>query len=161
SGLNLGGLIATSAVVTAVIGFSLQDTLGNVMAGLALQLDGVLEVGHWIKIADTSGVVREIKWRSTLVETRNRERVVIPNSVLVKGQFAIVGTEGKPSRWRRWVYFNVDFRFTPSDVISAVTEALCAAPIEHAAADPVPQCILLELGDSFCRYAVRYWLANP
>jgi small-conductance mechanosensitive channel len=39
SGVNLSGLIATSAVGTAVIGFSLQDVIGNVAGGLALQID--------------------------------------------------------------------------------------------------------------------------
>ena len=38
--VDVTGIVATSAVVTAVIGFSLQDTLANVMGGIALQLEG-------------------------------------------------------------------------------------------------------------------------
>src|SRR5438874_9551158 len=38
-GVNLSGIIATSAVITAVVGFSLLDTLGNIMGGMALQMD--------------------------------------------------------------------------------------------------------------------------
>src|SRR5579871_4204880 len=49
NGFNLSGLIATSAVLTAVIGFSLQETLGNIAGGLSLQLDNSIGVGDWVK----------------------------------------------------------------------------------------------------------------
>ncbi len=45
-GVELSGVIATSAVLTAVIGLSLQDTLGNILGGLALQLDSSISVGN-------------------------------------------------------------------------------------------------------------------
>ena len=50
AGFSIAGLITTSAVLTAVIGFSLQDTLGNVMGGLSLQLDKSVKVGDWITL---------------------------------------------------------------------------------------------------------------
>src|SRR5439155_23408781 len=73
NGINLSGLIATSAVLTAVIGFSLQDWFGNIMGGLALQLDNSIEVGDWIKVNDVVGKVAELRWRYTAIETRNWE----------------------------------------------------------------------------------------
>lgn len=160
-GLNLSGLIATSAVLTAVIGLSLQDTLGNVMAGLALQLDQSVRVGDWVKVGDQSGRVSEIRWRSTSLETRNWETLVVPNSVLVRNQFLVLGRRhDAPELWRRWVYFNVDFRFAPGDVIAAVEEMLVKDPIENMAAEPRPNCILMDLHESYGRYAVRYWLSD-
>jgi small-conductance mechanosensitive channel len=71
AGLDLGSILATSAVITAVIAFAMQDTLGNILGGLALQLDNSIEVGDWIKVDDIAGKVVDIRWRSTLVETRN------------------------------------------------------------------------------------------
>jgi len=161
AGFNLSGLIATSAVLTAVIGFALQDTLGNVMGGLALQLDDSLRPGEWIKVNDISGKVREIRWRYTAVMTRNGEVVLIPNGVLMKSQVTLVAHGLQPGRWRRWVHFNVDFRYQPSDVIEAVESALRSALIPHVAPDPPAQCVLMDIGDSQCRYAVRYWLTDP
>src|SRR5438128_1730761 len=61
AGHPLSGIIATSAVVTAVIGLSLQDTLGNIMAGLALQMDQSIVVGDWVKVGDVVGIVRDIR----------------------------------------------------------------------------------------------------
>jgi small-conductance mechanosensitive channel/CRP-like cAMP-binding protein len=161
SGFNVSGLIATSTVLTAVVGLSLQDTLGNLMAGLALQMDHSVAQGDWITVGDVTGRVTEIRWRSTSLETRNWETLVVPNSVLVKNSFLVLGRrEGAPSLWRRTVLFNVDFRFAPNDVIPAVVEEICDGPIEGVAAAPAPNCILLSFHESYARYAVRYWLAN-
>lgn len=160
-GFNLSGLIATSAVLTAIIGFSFQDSLASIMGGLALQLDNSIEVGDWIKVGDVSGQVAEIRWRHTAVETRNWETVLLPNSLLMKGQVTVLGRRtAQPRQWRRWVMFNVDFRYQPSDVIEAITNALKAARIERVATEPPPNCILLDFQESYCRYAVRYWLTD-
>jgi len=161
AGFNVSGLIATSTVLTAVIGLSLQDTLGNVMAGLALQMDQSVRVGEWVKVAELSGRVTEMGWRATSVETRNGETLVIPNSLLVKNQFLVLGRRaGEEVAWRRWVYFNVDFRHAPTEVVAAVDEILTASPIPHVAAAPPPHCLLMDLHESYARYAVRYWLTD-
>src|SRR5690606_36669769 len=124
-GFNVGGLIATSAVLTAVIGFSLQDTLGNLMAGMALQAEKSVRPGDWIKVGDQVGQVLEVRWRQTTIETRNWETVIVPNSYLAKNQFMILGRKrGEPVQWRRWVHFQVDYRFSPTDVMRTVEEAL-------------------------------------
>jgi small-conductance mechanosensitive channel/CRP-like cAMP-binding protein len=161
SGFNLSGIITTSAVLTAVIGFSLQDTLGNIMGGLALQMDNSLSVGQWVKIGDVAGKVAEIRWRYTAVMTRNGETVLIPNGHIMKSQVVLLARGFQPGRWRRWVWFNVDFRYQPSDVIEAAEAALRAAPIPNVAADPPPNCVLMDISESYCRYAVRYWLTDP
>ena len=160
-GFPLSGVITTSAILTAVIGFSMQDTLGNVMGGLALQMDNSIEVGDWVKLGDVRGRVAEIRWRYTAIETRNWETVIVPNSVLMKGQVTIEGRRaGQPPQLRRWVYFNVDFRTAPTDVCDAVTEALQAAPIDRVATVPAAHCVLMDLHESYARYAARYWLTD-
>ena len=50
-------ILATTAVGAVVIGFALQDTLGNLFAGLAIQIEKPFRVGHWVTIAGTDGVV--------------------------------------------------------------------------------------------------------
>jgi small-conductance mechanosensitive channel len=159
SGVNLSGLIATSAVGTAVIGFSLQDVIGNIAGGLALQIDNSIEVGDWVKFGDVTGKVIEIRWRYTAIETRNWETVLVPNSQLMKSQVQVLGArQGAPKLWRRWVYFNVDYRFQPSDVIAHVTQAVRSAKLDRVASEPAPNCVMIELAESYGRYAVRYWL---
>ncbi len=161
SGVDLTGIVATSAVITAVIGFSLQDTLGNIMGGMALQMERTIGVGDWVRIDQQEGMVKEIRWRQTSIETRNWDTIVIPNSVLMKGQVTLLGRRtGAPRQHRQWVYFNVDFRYAPTDVIEAVEAALQAEPIPNIAREPAPHCLVMEFHDSYARYAARYWLTD-
>lgn len=161
-GFDVTGIVATSAVVTAVIGLSLQDTLGNTIGGLTLQLDDSIHPGDWIKVGDVVGRVKDVRWRFTSVETRNWETVYIPNSKLVKGDVTVLGKRsGQPHQWRRWVWFNVDFRHHPTTVIDVVQRALQAgSPVPDVALDPRPNCVLMDFGESTARYAVRYWLTD-
>ncbi|HXG64912.1 MAG TPA: mechanosensitive ion channel family protein [Blastocatellia bacterium] len=160
-GVGLSDLITTSAVVTAIIAFSLQDTLGNIMGGLALQMEKSINVGDWIRIDQNVGRVKEIRWRHTAIETRNWDTVIIPNTMLMKGQVTVLGRRtGQPTLHRQWVYFNVDFRVAPTEVIEVVNEALQSEPIERVAVEPKPHCILYDFKDSYCHYAVRYWLTD-
>jgi small-conductance mechanosensitive channel/CRP-like cAMP-binding protein len=158
---DLSGIVATSAVVTAVIGFSLQDTLGNIMGGMALQMERSIAVNDWIRVNDVEGIVREIRWRQTSIETRNWDTIVIPNSQLMKTQVTVLGRRaGMPRLHRMWVRFNVDFRTTPTRVTEIVLEALRSEAIPNVAADPPPDCILMSFEDSYASYATRYWLID-
>lgn len=91
SGMALGEIVTTSAVITAVIAFSMQDTLGNLLAGVSIQLDNSIAIGDWLQVETTQGRVVEINWRATTIETRNWETVVIPNSHLLKQRFTVLG----------------------------------------------------------------------
>ncbi len=166
SGVNPSGLIATSAVVTGVIGLSLQATLGNILGGVALQLDDSIRVGDWIQLENgRQGRVTGISWRHTVLETRDWDTLIVPNSVLLAQNIQILGKrEGQAPQHRMWVYFNVDFRRAPGEVIEVVDRALQEAPIPNVALEPAPHCICFDFAkdtrDSFAYYAVRYWLTD-
>jgi CRP-like cAMP-binding protein len=162
AGLDLSSILATSAVITAVIAFAMQDTLGNILGGLALQLDNSIEVGDWIKVDDISGKVVDIRWRSTLVETRNWETVVFPNSQLMKNKFLVLGRRAdEPVQWRRWVWFNVGLDVSPSRVINVVETAILNTDIANVAKNPPPNCVLMDMDNKgYARYALRYWLTD-
>jgi small-conductance mechanosensitive channel len=160
-GINLSGLIATSAVLTAVIGFSLKDTLGNVIGGLSLQTDKSIQIGDWIKVGEVVGRVVDVRWRYTAVETRNWETLIVPNSVLTTEKVVVLGRRrGEPVQWRRWVWFNIDYRHSPAEVTRVIVEALTQAPIPHVAQQPPPHVVLMDLHESYARYAARYWLTE-
>jgi small-conductance mechanosensitive channel len=161
NGVDLAGIVATSAVITAVIAFSLQDTLGNILGGLALQMENTINVGDWIRIDQQEGRVQEIRWRHTAIETRNWDTIIIPNSTLMKGQFILLGRrEGSPLQHRMWVYFHVDYRFAPTEVIQTVEAALRAEPIPNVATIPPPHSLITDIKDSYGTNAARYWLTD-
>ena len=161
AGLDLGSIVATSAMITAVVAFAMQDTLGNILGGLALQLDNSVQIGDWIKVDDLVGRVVDIRWRSTLVETRNWETVVFPNSQLMKNKFLVLGRRtDQPVQLRRWIWFGVSLEVTPTRVVSAVEDAIREADVGNVAKNPGPNCVLMEIDKGYARYALRYWLTD-
>jgi small-conductance mechanosensitive channel/CRP-like cAMP-binding protein len=162
AGVDLGSLLATSAVITAVLAFSMQDTLGNVLGGVVLQLDASLRIGDWVKIDDVSGQVVDVRWRHTAIETRNRETVVIPNGWLVKNRFTVIGSRADSrTRWRRWVWFNIELDANPSDVLQVLEESVRDSEATNVLLDPPPNAVLMDVGQGYARYALRYWLQDP
>jgi small-conductance mechanosensitive channel/CRP-like cAMP-binding protein len=166
SGVHLSGIIATSAVVTVVLGLSLQATLGNVLGGIALQLDDSIHVNDWLQLPNgQQGKITAIRWRHTVIETRNWDTIIVPNSALLGENIIILGQrQDQPVQHRIWVYFNVDFRYSPEEVINVVEDALQSTPIANAAAFPPPNCICFDFakqgGESMAYYAVRFWLTE-
>jgi CRP-like cAMP-binding protein len=166
AGLNPSEALATGAVTTAVLALSLQSTLVNVIGGVALQLDGSIREGDWIQLENgRQGRVTDVRWRHTMLETRDWDTLIVPNSVLLTSQFMVLGRrDGKAVPRRYWVRFHVDHSIAPSRVIQVVTEALHGAPIDRVASDPKPNVICEEMAHerrhSFSLYAVRYWLTD-
>lgn len=161
AGADLSGIIATSAVITGVIGFAMQDTLGNIVGGLGIQLDNSVKLGDWIQVDGVTGCVIDIHWRSTSIETRNWETVVIPNSLLMKSRFMVLGRRnGEPLYWRRWVMFNIDLGTPPARAIPAIESAIREAEIDNVAKSPPPSCVLMDFEHGYGRYGLRYWLTD-
>jgi small-conductance mechanosensitive channel/CRP-like cAMP-binding protein len=161
AGVNLSGILAFSALTTALLAFSMQDTLGNVLGGLVLQFDNSINVGDHIKVGEVVGRVVDIRWRSTAVETNNWETVIIPNAQLMKGSFTVLGRRsGQPLQWRRWIYFTVDPGATPGQVIGTVESAVRNVASPNIAKQPQPACLLLGFEGGNLRYGLRYWLTD-
>ena len=162
SGVDPSQLFTTSAIITAVLAFSMQDTLGNVLGGVALQLDSSLRVGDWVQIDHVNGRVTDVRWRYTAIETRSRELVIVPNSWLMKNRFTVIRDRGDaPLAWRRALHFNIDGNADPAAVIQALEQAVRDADIADVLAEPPPSAILSEVAAGYCRYTLRYWLGDP
>jgi small-conductance mechanosensitive channel/CRP-like cAMP-binding protein len=165
-GVELSGLLATSAILSTVTAFSLQGTLANIVGGLALQFDESIRVGDWVQLENgRQGKVREIRWRYTVIETRDWDTMIVPNATILASNVIILGKrQGQAVQHRMWVYFNVDFRYSPTRVVEAVNAGLQAAPLEGVAAEPKAHAICFDFAkdgrDSFAYYAVRYWLTD-
>lgn len=157
AGVNLTGIVATSAVVTAVIGFALQDTLANLAGGVTLELERNFMVGDWIRTEQGVGRVTSLHVRHTTIETADKEIIVLPNSVLMRSPVTVIPRSGR----RTLVKFPLDFKHNPSMVIAAVEQALQASPIEGMLTDPKPRCVIVASQPSHVDYGVLAWLTNP
>lgn len=159
--VDVSGIVATSAVITAVVGFSLQDTLANVMGGMAVQIDRSIQPGDWVRIGEQTGRVSEIGWRHTLLLARNGDRIAIPNSLLSRTPILLQGSHhGGAVQQMRWVHFSVSFDVSSERVVETVTEALGRRPIPNVAADPPAHVVLHDIHASVAGYVARYWLTD-
>src|ERR1051326_333576 len=78
-----GGLLASSAVLTLIIGFAAQRTLGNVTAGLLIAFTQPIRIGDLVTVADAQGTIEEIALTHTVVRSPDNTRVIVPNERLV------------------------------------------------------------------------------
>ncbi len=158
--VDVAGIIATSAVITAVIGFSMQEVLGNVMSGLALQIDRSIVPGDTIRIGDVQGIVRDINWRRVSIESTDGDLHIVPNSKFVQDQVIVAGKRWKGGvQQRRSVYFDIEYSVAPARVVGIISTTL-AHGVPDVAAEPKPDVVLADIQGSACRYAVRYWLTR-
>ena len=115
-------MLTTSAVGAVVVGFALQDTLGNLFSGLAIQIEKPFRVGHWIAIGDREGQVQEITWRATKLRTKAGQFLVVPNGIISKE--AILNYSEPTVATRLNIEVGTSYLTPPNDVKSAVMEAL-------------------------------------
>jgi small-conductance mechanosensitive channel len=99
-GLQLGPLLATSAAFSIILGLALQDTLGNLFAGISLQLDRSFEIGDWLEVVSgvqrVVGQVKEITWRATILEGWSEEVITLPNRTMANSQISNYQGGDKP-----------------------------------------------------------------
>jgi small-conductance mechanosensitive channel len=91
-------LLTTSAVSAVVIGFAVEDTLGNAFAGRAIQSERPFHVGHWIRVGEFEGRVSEVTWRATKLRTKSGNFVILPNNLVAK---EAVTNYSEPGQWLR------------------------------------------------------------
>ena len=84
--LNLNFLAFSSIVVGYILGNATQDTLGNLIAGVALNADPPFAIGEWVNIGGHVGKVVDMTWRATRLWTKANDYISIPNSLIAKEQ---------------------------------------------------------------------------
>jgi small-conductance mechanosensitive channel/CRP-like cAMP-binding protein len=149
-------VVTTTAVGAVVIGFALQDTLGNLFAGLAIQIEKPFRVGHWVTIGGKDGLVSEITWRATKIRTKTGNFVVVPNSVLSRDT---ITNYSEPTRETRLeVMVSAGYDAPPNDVKNAIVEALRSET--SILRDPAAEVLLADFAESAIHYRVRVWTTD-
>ena len=148
----MSAVLATSGVVALVLGFALQSTLGDVLSGLAINIDRPFGAGDWIVVhPDIEGEVVEINWRSTLLRTWLSELIVIPNSVVAK---SVVVNHSRLSQKHRCVLqIKIDHSIAPTVVIQVLEAAA------NASADTAHPVDATAFATKFSKSLVTYELA--
>lgn len=153
--LSLGALVSGSALLGIILGLALQDTLGNLFAGVSLQADKPFEVGDVITVGKWTGVVESVTWRAVKVRTFANHVLLVSNSVLAKESIEVCPRENLNARL---VFFNAIYTDSPAKVIHVVREAVREA--ENVSQDITPIVRIRGLGDFAVDYEIKYWLKD-
>ncbi len=147
-------LLTATTVLGAVLGFALQETLGNIFSGLTLQMSHPFEPGDWVRSGQHVGQVKGIAWRSTTIMTRARERLEIPNSMMAKDVLFNYATGGV----RDEISVGISYGVPPNHVREVVLKLLRDVPqVMH---DPAPEVYAWEYGESAIQYHIKYWILD-
>jgi small-conductance mechanosensitive channel/CRP-like cAMP-binding protein len=146
-------VLAATAVGAIALGFALQDTLGNLIAGLAIQIEKPFRVGHWINFGGTDGLVSQITWRATKMRTKAGNFVVVPNSVLSRDTIINYAEPSLDVRFE--VEVGASYDVPPNQVKATILAAIRDEPL--IAKSPAPDVLLVDFGASALIYRTRVW----
>lgn len=155
-GVSLTPLFTGSTILGIVVGLALQDTLGNLFAGLALQADQSFQVGDVVSITNRgSGVVEKVSWRGVKIRTFQNKLLVISNAVLGKEMIEVAPRDNLNARV---VFFSTLYNVSPATTAHLVREAMRHA--ENVSPKKRPNVRIRGLGDYGIEWEVKYWLEN-
>jgi small-conductance mechanosensitive channel len=87
------GILASTAVLAAIVGFAAQHTIGNMVAGVQLAVSQPIKIGDRISFEEVEGRVTDITLSYTYISPGDGTTVVIPNQMLVEGIIHNLSTE--------------------------------------------------------------------
>jgi small-conductance mechanosensitive channel len=146
--------LASSAIFAAVLGFALQETLGNAFAGLAIQTEKPFRVGHWVTVAGYSGRVVEVTWRATKIRTDTGNLVTLPNNVVAREPITNFTEPAAPTQI--FVEVGATYAAPPNAVRDAMLTAMRRS--QYVLSTPAPDVLVLDFGASAITYRARFWL---
>ena len=157
AGINLTALTALGAVFMVGIGFGLQNLANNMVSGVILLFERPVQVGDFVEVKGALGTVREIRARSTTVETQDNISIVVPNSYFVSE--SVTNWSHRDPHTRIHVRVHVSF---DSDV-EAVRDILLQVASEHpeVLATPPPRVQFQEFSDWSLKFDLLPWIKDP
>lgn len=161
-GIDLTALAVFSGAFGLAIGFGLQKTFGNLIAGIILLMDKSIKPGDVISVADSSGQesfgqIRKIGIRAISVVTRDKTEYLIPNEMLMINQVVNWSYSSRDVRVKApvGVAYGSDIELVEKLLLEAVKDA------PRVLDTPAPRVNLTGFGDSSVDFEIRFWILDP
>ena len=152
----LAPLFTGSTILGIVVGLALQDTLGNLFAGIAIQADQPFQVGDVVTLANRQGgVIESVSWRGVKMRTFQNKLLVMSNSILGK---EIIEVAPRGNLNARTVHFSTDYSDSPTRTIQIVREAV--RQVENVSSKIRPVVRIRDFGHDGLDWEVKYWLED-
>ncbi|MGQ0559375.1 MAG: mechanosensitive ion channel family protein [Sphingosinicella sp.] len=157
AGIDLTALAVFSGALGLAIGFGLQKTFGNLIAGIILLWDRSIKPGDVISVGETFGSVNKIGVRAVSIVTRDGKEYLIPNEILMTEEVV------------NWSYSSRDVRISIPIRIAKDCDVRLAHRLMVEAANaskrvldsPQPVVWMTDLGESSIDHEIRVWIQDP
>lgn len=153
AGFRISQLALVFGALGVGIGFGLQNVVNNFVSGLVLMVERPIQPGDIVDVAGSSGTVRVIGLRATVIRSFEGSDVVIPNGLLLSGNLTNWTMFDRTRRIE--VIVGVAYGSDPNQVIELLQSAAGATP--GVSEDPKPAAQLTGYGDSSLQFALRAW----
>lgn len=154
--LPIEGAVLGSTVVVGIIGFAMQDLLGNIISGVGIEIGKPYRVGDWLIVDGKRAEVMEVNWRSTRLRDNDGVSYDVPNRHMVGTTVVNLTFPDRLHGVRLRVHF--DYNTPPNTVKDALQHAALNA--DGVLPSPKPAVFLIEYGESAIIYEIRIWIDN-
>lgn len=155
-GLDLTALAIFGGALGVGLGFGLQQIASNFISGMIILFERSLTVGDYIELDDgRGGILKELKMRSTTLETFDGKEIMVPNEKFITDTF-INWTRDDP-RQRYEVEFSVAYETDLHKVPPIIEKAVSSHPRVLQKPEE-PDCELRGFGDSGVNFGVEFWV---
>lgn len=156
-GQPVTGLLATSGVVIAVLGFALRNMIADIFSGIALNIEHPYRIGDWIELAPgLAGRVDEINWRATRLITLEGTALVVPNGLAAGSRIVNFSQPGTGFRTAVSVTLDPEVPVTRAKRILLSAIVCCDA----VPAEPRPDVVVESVTLNGVTYQARFWVSD-
>lgn len=161
-GIDLTALAVFSGAFGLAIGFGLQKTFGNLIAGIILLMDRSIKPGDVIAVADQGGIstfgqIRKIGIRAVSITTRDQKEYLIPNENLMINQVENWSYSSRQVRMQIPVGISYGCDIKTGERLMLEAASSCKRVLKS----PPPTCWLDEYGDSSVNFIIHCWISDP
>ena len=150
--IDVVGVIATSAVLTAILGLAAQEPLKDLIGGVSLQLERVLRDGDWVELDGQIGRVSSVGWRDTNLRCVDGSRLVLPNTKVTSSVLRNFSSYG-PFGHR--LFIGLDYSLPPARARVLMLQLARQHPL--VLDSPAPVVRIANFDDSAIRYEWLVW----
>ena len=149
-------LLIAPGIAAVVIGLAMQDLVGNIIAGMSIQVGKPYVQGDWLSVNDRFAQVVEINWRATRLVTNDDICIEIPHREMAGKTIVNLNRPTKQHAMR--ISVGIDYSAPPTRVKDVLLHAVSNA--KGIAPEPSPKVFLKNFGDSAIEYEIKFWLVD-
>lgn len=159
-GKSSGGILASSGLIIAILGFAIRNVLADVLSGIALGLEAPFRIGDWVEFDSiTTGRVTEIGWRTTRILTADDTYMILPNSQISRQMLTNYSAPRK--HYQASVQVTLKHTVSASRAKELLEQAAQVAQENPGMVDTQPALVrATEYGPEGITYTIKYWVSN-